>query len=117
MKKSLKRISKILVFISSLYLSIIPTNGFNSEIFANVDQYILDSMKQSKTSALTLTIIQDENIIYQKVYQTDNFNVKVGLSTPFYIGSISKSFTALAIKQLANSGRIDINERVSNYLP
>lgn len=107
----------ILVLISSLYLSIIPTNGFNSEIFANVDQYILDSMKQSKTSALTLTILQDENIIYQKVYQTDDFNVKVDLSTPFYIGSISKSFTALAIKQLANSGRIDINERVSNYLP
>lgn len=117
MRKWLKRLSMVLVLISSLYLTIIPTNGFNSEIFNHVDQYILDSMKQSKTSVLTLTIIQEEDVIYQKIYQIDDFNIKVDINTPFYIGSISKSFTALAIKQLANNGRIDINERVSVYLP
>lgn len=117
MKKSYKHLLKTLVFISSLVGLILPTNGFNSEIYANVDRYILDSMHQSKTSVLTLTIIQEENIIYQKIYQTGNFDYKVDIDTPFYIGSISKSFTALAIKQLSNSGMIDIDERVSVYLP
>ena len=117
MKKILKLFLIITFLMYTIMSSSLIVNSFNSGIYANIDPYILESMRQSKTSALTLTIIQDENIIYQKVYQTDNFNVKVDLSTPFYIGSISKSFTALAIKQLANSGRIDINERVSSYLP
>jgi len=117
MKKSLKYLTMIFVLMGSLFMFIIPTNGFNSEIYAKVDQYILDSMRLSKTSILTLTIVQEDEIIYQKIYQTGDYDFKVDLDSPFYIGSISKSFTALAIKQLANEGKIDINERVSVYLP
>ena len=117
MKKSFKHFTRIFVLISSLFMFTLPTKGFNSEIYAKVDQYILDSMKLSKTSILTLTIIQEDEVIYQKIYQTGDFSHEVDLNSPFYIGSISKSFTALAIKQLTNKGMININERVSVYLP
>lgn len=117
MKKILKQTVVTMVCISSLLFWMIPTKAFNSEIYAKVDQYILDSMKQSKTSVLTLTIIQEDEVIYQKIYQIGDYEYKVDLDTPFYIGSITKSFTALAIKQLASQGLIDINERVSVYLP
>ena len=66
-------------------------------------------MHQSKISALTLTIIQENEVIYQKVYQTGDFKYHLDLDTPFYIGSIGKSITALAIKQLSNEGLLDIN--------
>ena len=41
----------------------------------------------------------------------------VTTDTLFYIGSISKSFTALAIMQLVESGSIDLDSPVSRYLP
>ena len=37
--------------------------------------------------------------------------------TPFLIGSISKSFTALAVMQLAEAGRLSLHDPISRYLP
>ncbi len=36
--------------------------------------------------------------------------------TPFVIGSISKSFTALAVMQLVEAGKVDLDTEVSQYL-
>ncbi len=36
--------------------------------------------------------------------------------TPFVIGSISKSFTALAVMQLVEAGKVDLDAEVSQYL-
>ncbi len=40
----------------------------------------------------------------------------VTADTPFLIGSISKSFTALAVMQLVEAGRVDLDTEVSRYL-
>jgi CubicO group peptidase (beta-lactamase class C family) len=37
--------------------------------------------------------------------------------TQMYIGSQSKSFTALAIAQLAEQGKLDLNTPVQTYIP
>lgn len=41
----------------------------------------------------------------------------VSPETPFRIGSITKSFTALAIMQLAETGSLTIDDPVSDHLP
>lgn len=41
---------------------------------------------------------------------------KITPDTPFLIGSISKSFTALAVMQLVEAGKIDLDARLSDYL-
>ena len=41
----------------------------------------------------------------------------VSASTPFVIGSTSKSFTALAVLQLVDSGDVDLNAPVRRYVP
>ena len=117
MNKLIKHISVSGIILCVLFVSLINTSAFTRENFNRVDEYILDSMHQSKISALTLTIIQENEVIYQKVYQTGDFKYHLDLDTPFYIGSIGKSITALAIKQLSNEGLLDINENVSRYLP
>ena len=43
--------------------------------------------------------------------------LKVAPQTLFEIGSISKSFVAIAILQLAEEGKLDLNKPVTNYLP
>ncbi len=42
--------------------------------------------------------------------------VAVTPDTPFVIGSISKSFTALSVMQLVEAGEIDLDTEVSHYL-
>lgn len=37
--------------------------------------------------------------------------------TPFLLGSISKSFTALAVMQLAEAGRLSLDDPISRHLP
>jgi len=43
--------------------------------------------------------------------------IKVQPDTLFEIGSISKSFVAIAILQLADEGKLDLNKPVKDYLP
>ena len=68
MKKILKLFLIITFLMYTIMSSSLIVNSFNSGIYANIDSYILESMRQSKTSALTLTIVQEEQIIYQKAY-------------------------------------------------
>lgn len=41
----------------------------------------------------------------------------VGIETPFLLGSLSKSFTALAVMQLVDTGRVELDEPVTLYIP
>jgi CubicO group peptidase (beta-lactamase class C family) len=115
-KKSLKI---FFVFITLVHFNITSVSALSSDAIdaGKIDEYILESMKQGSISALTLSIVSEDQILYQKVYQTKEFSSPLNLDTPFYIGSIGKSFTALAIKQLSNRGLIDMEANVSEYLP
>ncbi|MBX3479794.1 MAG: beta-lactamase family protein [Caulobacter sp.] len=42
---------------------------------------------------------------------------RVTPDTPFLLGSISKSFTAMAVLQLVEAGKVDLDAEVSRYLP
>ncbi len=37
--------------------------------------------------------------------------------TPFFIGSLTKSFTALAVMQLVEAGKVELDAPVQRYLP
>ena len=47
----------------------------------------------------------------------DGSSTPVTADTPFAIGSISKSFTALAILQMVEAGQVELDARISIYLP
>lgn len=44
-------------------------------------------------------------------------NVKMGGDTVFNLASISKVFTAISVMQLAELGKINLNEKVTHYIP
>ena len=49
--------------------------------------------------------------------QADKSGPEVTPQTPFLIGSVTKSFTALAIMQLSEAGRVQLDAPVQRYLP
>lgn len=83
-----------------------------------IDSYVLSEMDSANIPGLTLGIVKDNETVYIKGYgKSDTNGHKVTGSTPFILGSVSKSFTALAIMQLKEQGKIDLDAPVQKYLP
>lgn len=86
--------------------------------FSVVDTYINETMRRLPIKGLSLAIVKDGQILYMQGYGTANTRGDpVTPQTPFLIGSVTKSFTALAARQLAVSGKLDLDAPVQTYLP
>jgi len=82
-----------------------------------IDDYIEREMRASRIPGLALGIIQDGEITYLQGYGSAGREQKVAPETPFIIGSLSKSFTALASMQLVEAGKLELDATVQEYLP
>lgn len=83
-----------------------------------IDAYIHTRMQAARIPGLTLGIVRGTEVVYLKGYGIAGPDGRaVTPQTPFILGSTSKSFTALAIMQLAEAGKIDLDAPVTTYLP
>ncbi len=86
--------------------------------FDEIDAFIQAEMERAGIPGLALAVVQGDEVIYMKGYgRADETGTAVTPQTPFIIGSIGKTFAALAIQQLASQGEIDLNAPVQQYLP
>ena len=82
-----------------------------------VDTYIKKYMKKNKIPGLALSIVHNDEILYTQGYGIAGPDgTSVTPQTPFLICSLSKSFTALAIMQLVEAGKIDLDAPIQKYL-
>ncbi|MGY0036507.1 serine hydrolase domain-containing protein [Pedobacter sp. NJ-S-72] len=68
---------------------------------------------------LAIAITSGEDIAYSKSFGVTNIQDKTKLEVwnTFHVASISKTFTATAVMQLAEKGKIDIEKPLITYLP
>jgi CubicO group peptidase (beta-lactamase class C family) len=86
--------------------------------FSAIDQYVKDKMRSSRIPGLGLAIVEGDRIVYLKGYgDADPAGRPVTPATPFMIGSITKSFTALAVMQLVEAGKVELDAPVRRYIP
>jgi CubicO group peptidase (beta-lactamase class C family) len=84
---------------------------------AAVDRFITSEMRAQRLPGLALAITQGGQVLYVKGYGTDGYGKPVTPQTRFFIASVSKSFTALAVMQLVEAGKVDLDAPVQKYLP
>ena len=85
---------------------------------AAVDQYVRSEMDAQRIPGLALGIVHGDRIVHVQGFgQADRSGRQVTPETPFLIGSVTKSFTALAIMQLSEAGRVQLDAPVQRYLP
>ena len=83
-----------------------------------IDAYIQLRMQTANIPGLALGVVRGDQIVYLKGYGIAGPDGRaVTPQTPFIIGSLSKSFTALAVMQLVEAGKIDLDAPVTTYLP
>lgn len=82
-----------------------------SDIYNEIDAYLSDACAKAHFPAMSITIVDKEDVLLAKTYGDCE-----STDTPFLLGSVSKSFTALSIMQLVEQGKIDLNAKLSDYL-
>ncbi len=86
--------------------------------FAAIDDYVTEQMNNLGIPGMALGIVQDGQIVHLQGYGVaDSSGRAVTPQTPFYLGSVTKPFTALAVMQLVEAGKIDLDAPVQTYLP
>ena len=98
----------------------INTKKKDNELFKNwdkmsldkkIDNYIKKTFKSIHSKGISVALISPSKVLMNKQYG----NVKNG-DQQFVLGSLSKSFTALAIMKLVKEGKIDLDSPISKYL-
>lgn len=117
MKKS-KKIFLALLFVSLVFIMGFVTNQTKAHadnsgnVFEKIDAYLSDATANAHFPSMSITIVDKENILFSKTYG----NCK-STDTPYLLGSVSKSFTALCVMQLVEQGKIDLDANMGEYLP
>ena len=104
---------KILLLISLLTVF---NNTYAQE--DKVDLAIKELIQKNKIVGLQLSVIKENVIVKTSHYGFANIqdSIAVNSQTVFSINSITKAFTGVAIMQLVENGKLNLEEPISNYL-
>jgi CubicO group peptidase (beta-lactamase class C family) len=107
----------ILIFTLNYDIAYAKSNEITPN-YAEIDSYIEKEMEQCRIPGFALGIVKNNEIIYLKGYgYADSSGREVTPQTPFLIASLSKSFTAMAIMQLVDEQKLDLDKSVQTYIP
>lgn len=95
----------------------LANGGLSNDTADKIDQYVQQVMREGKIPGLSVAIVKGSEIAYLKGFGKADGNRPVTPQTPFTICSVGKTFTALAIRQLAGQGRIRYDATVQTYIP
>jgi len=83
-----------------------------------IEAYIEQQMRRLKVPGASLAIVEGDKIVHQRGFG----RARPGGEAPtpqtlFFIGSLAKSFTALAVMQLVEAGKVELDAPAQRYLP
>ena len=95
----------------------ITLNPKDVEAFTN--KVIPEKMKKENAAGVALVVVKDNQILFQKGFGFSDKEKNTPIDpkkTVFRLASISKVFTASAVMQLVEQGKIDLNKDIVNYM-
>lgn len=110
-----------IVFSFILLLATVDTTAFadapannvnNQDIYDRIDAYLSDIIPKTHFPSFSITIVDNDATLLSKTYGSGG-----SPDTPYVLGSVSKSFTALCIMQLVEQGKVSLDASLSDYLP
>jgi CubicO group peptidase (beta-lactamase class C family) len=83
----------------------------------DIDAFLQKTLADNRVPGLSVVVVQDDRIVFMKGYGQAGGGRPVTPQTPFYLGSTSKTITALAVMQLVEQGKVELDAPVERYLP
>ena len=90
----------------------------NAELLDRVDRYVEDVMRADRVPGVALAIVKDGAVVHERGFGLACPDGRpVDPRTPFVLGSMSKSITAVAVMQLVEGGKVELDAPAKRYLP
>jgi CubicO group peptidase (beta-lactamase class C family) len=85
---------------------------------ARIDKLVTETLAKTKTPSASIAIVRGGEIVLAKAYGKASESIPASNpALPYQIASNSKQFTAMALLLLEDEGKLDLDEKVSKYLP
>ncbi len=86
---------------------------------AELEKLIAHEVDDKKLPALSIALVDDQKVVWAAGYgyQDRDRKLPATAETVYRVGSVSKLFTDVAIMQLVEEGKIDIDAPVAKYIP
>jgi CubicO group peptidase (beta-lactamase class C family) len=84
-----------------------------------LDTLIRDNLKRHRIPGAAVAVVHQGQVIFSRSYGYGDTGKKVAITedTYFMVGSLTKSFTALAVLKLIEQGKINPDANIKNYIP
>lgn len=106
----------VLLFACSKPVAEIPVD---TALKKKLNAYLAETVERLSVAGLTVAITRNDSVIYSAAFGYRNIETKERL-TPYHVfhwASVSKTFVATAIMQLWEQKKIDLDEKLTTYLP
>ncbi|MDP3058927.1 MAG: serine hydrolase domain-containing protein, partial [bacterium] len=92
---------------------------FAEQRIKEFETFVEKFMSEQKSPGCSIAIAQGDEIVYSRAFGYRNLSRKLPATTDtlYGIASISKSFTAVAIAQLVERGKLSFDDPITKYLP
>ncbi|WP_449421862.1 serine hydrolase [Rhodanobacter lindaniclasticus] len=83
------------------------------------DAYMADTLKAFEVPGIAVAIVKNGKVVMERGFGVKELGKpdQVDARTLFAIASNTKAFTAAALQQLADAGKLDMDDRVIDHLP
>jgi CubicO group peptidase (beta-lactamase class C family)/D-alanyl-D-alanine dipeptidase len=97
----------------------IAARGDYASIATALEQQIEREMQEKELPAFSIALVDQNQIVWAQGfgYQDPEKKIPATDHTVYRVGSVSKLFTDIAIMQMVESGKINLDDPVNNYIP
>ncbi|RLF66239.1 MAG: serine hydrolase [Thermoplasmata archaeon] len=83
-----------------------------------IERFVFEKMKESGIPGMSIALIKDGKVVYSKGFgfRDVEYGKPATPETIYGIGSVTKSFTALAIMKLVEMGKLSVDDPVDKYV-
>ena len=91
--------------------------SINGATYDRIDAYVQDQVDDSRIPGVAIAVVEGGAVVHAAGFGDDGHGNAITADTPFWVGSNTKSITALATMQLAEGGAVDLDTPEQTYVP
>ena len=90
-----------------------------ADVAARIDHLVADRQRQWRAPNVSAGLVRDGQLVHSVHVGSARLDPATPASddTPFMIGSVTKTFTAVLVMALRDEGRLDLDDRLDAHLP
>ena len=91
----------------------------NAKRFAALEEFVLARMGETHLPSVTVAAVERGEVVYARGFGMRDIERSLPATprTRYGIGSVTKSFTCVALLQLQEQGRLHVDDPIEHYLP